>query len=358
MGPARRDVTVRVADPRQDRARILGVLARSLSSASAADRYDWLYLSNPHGPARVWLAEDSATGEAVGTSAGHPKRVWVNGEQHEVLDLSDFAMDAAYRTLGPSLKLLRATLEPMQRGEFAFSYDHPSPSMYAIYKRMGARAVSVRRRWLRLLKVSGQLAKRYGPGIGVRLLGHAGDLAMRAKDTLGALPAVRRRGDLTVTPLVPSDDAALDQLDHELRRLTPLRVVRSAAHIRWRYERHTAARHEILCARRGGSLVGFIAIRPQTADILAIVDLIASDPAAPAALVDAVVELGHQRGYSALWVTVLRGSPVEDGLPQLGFVPRNEGPGVVIYAPKANEQLAAALHDPKRWWMLEGDEDV
>lgn len=353
MATKHRDVRVREADPERDRNRILAVLSRSLPAAATADRYAWLYLSNPHGRARVWLAEDAETGEPVGTSAGHPKRVWADGAQLDVLDLSDFAFDAAYRTLGPALKLLRATLAPIERADFAFSYDHPSRAMFAIYQRMGGRDVSARRRWVRLLKVSPQVARRLGGGLGSRLLGQAGDLALRAKDTL--LP---RRGDIAVEPLGGDCGPEFDRLDAALCRATRLRLVRSAAHLRWRYLRNVTARHEILCARRRGELVGYLVLRPREPDVLAIVDVIASDPGAPGALLEAAAALGHRRGASALWATVLRDSPVEALFPAAGFVARDEGPGVVMYAPKAPPALKAALEDPKQWWMLEGDEDV
>jgi len=141
-----REVRIRKADLEVDRDRILAVLARNLPLAASVDRYNWLYLANPCGRSSVWLAEDAKTGEAVGTSAGHPKRVRVNGKVETALNLSDFAFDKAYRSLGPALKLLRATLEPMQKGEFAFSYDHPSDAMLAIYTRMGGQDVSKRER--------------------------------------------------------------------------------------------------------------------------------------------------------------------------------------------------------------------
>ena len=345
---------IREADPERDRDRVLAVLSRSLPAAAAADRYAWLYLSNPHGRARVWLAEDAETGEPVGTSAGHPKRVWTDGAAVDVLDLSDFAFDRAYRTLGPALKLLRATLEPMDRGDFAFSYDHvANRAMFAIYQRMGGRDVSARRRWVRLLKVSPQLERRVGSGFGSRLLGRAGDLVLRARDAIGA-----RRGEVTVEPLAGDCGPEFDRLDADLTRASRLRVVRSAAHVRWRYLRNVTARHEILCARRGGVLVGWLAMRPRDPGVLAIVDVVATDPAAPGALLDAAAAAGHRRGASVLSATVLRDSPVEALFRAARFIAREEAPGVVVYAPRAAPALAAALQDPRQWWMLEGDEDV
>ena len=55
---------------------------------------------------------------------------------------------------------------------------------------------------------------------------------------------------------------------------------------------------------------------------------------------------------------ILRDSPVEALFTDAGFIAREEGPGVVVYGPRAAPALAAALQDPKQWWMLKGDEDV
>ena len=124
-------LTIRECDPATERSRILAVLERNLPRASGSLRFDWLYLSNPAGNALVWLAENE-DGEAVGTSAGHPRRLRVGGQVVTVLNLSDFAIDAYYRSLGPALQLLRATLAPMDEGRYAFSSDHPSEAMLAV----------------------------------------------------------------------------------------------------------------------------------------------------------------------------------------------------------------------------------
>ena len=339
MASQHRDVQVRQADPERDRDTILAVLSRSHPSAAATDRYAWLYLSNPHGRARVWLAEDAETGEPVGASAGHPKRVWADGAAVDVLDLGDFAFEPAYRTLGPALKLLRATLEPMDRGDFAFSYDHPNRAMLAVYQRMGGRDLSARRRWVRLLKVSPQLERRVGGGLGSRLLGQAGDLALRARDAIGG-----RRGDVTVEPLAGDCGPEFDRLDADLSRATRFRGVRSAAHVRWRYLRNVTARHEILCARRDGALVGWLAMRPRDPDVLAIDDLVAADPAVPAALLDAAAAAGHRRGASALSATVLRDSPVEALFPAGAITSAEE---IAAYEQQYPVRLQFAYGTPK-----------
>ena len=70
-------LTIRQVDPAAERERIMSVLAGSLPAAALWDRFDWLYLENPEGPALVWLAEQD--GVALGTSAAHRRRMRVDG---------------------------------------------------------------------------------------------------------------------------------------------------------------------------------------------------------------------------------------------------------------------------------------
>jgi hypothetical protein len=346
-GVISRDVRVRRADPVADRDAILGVLARNLPLAAGVDRHEWLYLSNPCGQSRVWLAEDTKTGEAVGTSAGHPKKVKVDGQVLTALNLSDFAVDKAYRSLGPALKLLRATLEPMQKGEFAFSYDHPSESMLAIYKRMGAKDVSKRNRWVRLLKVSPSLKKKWGAGLKSRIVGRAGDLALRVKDVV-----TKKRSGIQVE-LLRGDPPEIDvKLDARVS------LARSADYLRWRFQKATTHKYETLIARKNGEIAGYLAFRSEKNDVVALMDLAARGPDVIATLLSELVSHARARGASAIWATLLAGTPSEAILAANGYLLRDTHPGVCIYAPKGPPEMLSALEDPRSWWTFEGDQDV
>lgn len=340
---------VRAADPRVERDRILPVLGRNLSAAGTVARFDWLYLDNPHGLARLWVAE-TARGEIVGTSAAHPKRAWIDGDLHAVLDLSDFALDASYRCAGPGLQLLRATLADIAADDVALSYDHPSRAMLALHLRLGGHDVSARRRWIRLLEVGDRLGARLG-AVG-RTVGRLGDLALRGRDLLA------RKATDAVSPLQGPCGEEFDRLDDDTRSRTRFRVQRSAAALRWRFQRYPMARHEVLCARDRGALCGYVVVRPRAERVLAIVDLLTNDDdrwIGP--LIEAVVQLGHQRRQRAVCATVLRDSPIEALLARSRFLPREQNAGLVITAPKL-AGLAAELRRPHHWWMMEGDEDV
>jgi hypothetical protein len=348
------EVHIQKVDPEADRDRILAVLARNLPAAATAERHDWLYLRNPCGRSRVWLALDARTGEPVGTSAAHIKKVRVAGRIEPALNLGDFAIDRPYRSLGPALALLRATLEPVQRGEFAFSYDHPSEVMLALYLRMGGRDVSPNERQVRLLRLTPLLRRRFGEGLAPRLAGGGGDLALRLRDRLR-----RRKGAIAVEALEGAPGAEFDRLDEELSDGSSVRLCRSSAYLTWRYLQSWPAKHEVLCARAAGRLVGYLVFREEIDEAIEMVDLTTTpDADVRRALVDALVEVARARGAASLWATALSGSLTAGVLPELGFVRREASTGAVVYGPTAAPETAVALSDPNNWWTLKGDEDA
>ena len=84
-------------------------IAASLPRHGGQAHWDWLYVHNPDGPARAWLAEDDG-GEAVGVAAAFPRRVWIEGREHTCWNLGDFAIRPDHRSLGPAVRLQRAAV--------------------------------------------------------------------------------------------------------------------------------------------------------------------------------------------------------------------------------------------------------
>jgi len=340
---------IRDASPREDAARIRAVLQRNLPEAAAADRIAWLYAGNPCGPSHVWLAEEEDTGAVAGTSAGHVRRFLVDGRPCDVLNLSDFAIDGCYRTLGPALGLLRATLATVRERGFAFSYDVPSRAMLALYRRMGYAELGPMERRVRPLSLAPALVRRCGSA--GRLLAAPAGLLLRARDLWDG----RRRG-LAVAPLAWPFGEEFDRLDEREAAHFPIRGVRSAAYLEWRYRRHAMWPHRTLTARRGGELVGYLVWREAEPGVLIVAELVcAGDEAVARALVGRLAALGRGQGATSLAVEVLKGSPAAALFQRLRFVKRGEGPGPVVYAPGG---AAPGLLDPARWWFLGGDRDI
>ncbi|MHC4549814.1 MAG: GNAT family N-acetyltransferase [Planctomycetota bacterium] len=344
-------ITVRRADPSADREAILFVLARNLAEAAGAQRHDWLYLRNPDGEALVWLAEDEE-GRPVGTSAAHPRRMRIDGTTVAALNLSDFAFDPAYRSLGPALHLLRATLEPVRRGEYAFSYDFPSQTMHAIYQRMGGIDLGPKQRWLRPVDLKA-IAKRKIGGVVGSVVGTAGDVAMRARDVLAGTPS-----GIDIAPLDGEFGAEFDALDARLARLRPVNGVRDAAYLDWRYGRHAEWDHHVLCAHRAQELVGFAVLRSVEPGVVNLVDLFAEEGnGVRRGLVAAAVEFARARDAEAIHVEVLAGTAPARMFAKLGFRKRDQGPGPVPFVPPDSPD-AGILTAPESWWITGGDRDV
>jgi len=338
----------RAADPSE--AGIRAVLSRNLPDAAPAERIAWLYGENPCGPALVWVAEREGSGEPVATSAAHRRAFRIDGKEALALNLSDFAIDAGYRTLGPALGLLRATLAAVAERGFAMSYDVPSESMLALYRRLGYVELGRMERHVRPLSLAPALGRRVG-GM-ARLLAPPLDWLLRARDAFTAVP----RG-VRVEPLEGAFGAEFDALEAREASRHRVRGVRSAAYLDWRYRRHTMWKHGVLCARRGGDLVGF-AVWREAGDVLGIAELVdGQDLGVARALVKALASLGRKRGAAALSAETLAGSPSAARFRDLGFVKRGDGPGPVVYVPPGSP-VGPELLDARHWWFLGGDRDI
>src|SRR5438552_13434479 len=104
---------------------LVGFLMRVNPSLSHETRFDWLYRHPPGGNPRSWFLIDRKTGSAVGAASVFPRFLMVGHRLLRCGQVGDFAVDAAYRTLGPALMLQRATLEPVKNGELDVCYDCP-----------------------------------------------------------------------------------------------------------------------------------------------------------------------------------------------------------------------------------------
>ena len=68
--------------------------------ADVEARYQWLYLKNPHGKARTYLATHGATGEAAGLTSLFPRRVLVAGRHRNGAIGGDGYVRPAFRRQG------------------------------------------------------------------------------------------------------------------------------------------------------------------------------------------------------------------------------------------------------------------
>src|SRR5437667_248367 len=122
------EITIQEADLNRDRDELVRFLVENLAPNANADRFDWLYLGSPCGPARAWMALNDL-GNTIGVAAAFPRDFWIANRLERVWILGDFCIAREHRSLGPALVLQRASLESLITHESSICYDFPSQIM-------------------------------------------------------------------------------------------------------------------------------------------------------------------------------------------------------------------------------------
>jgi GNAT superfamily N-acetyltransferase len=339
---------IRTADPEADRGLLTDLLSQNLGPAAGDRRYEWLYLQNPHGRARAWLATEGDTERGLGAAAAFPRTLLVGGSVCHGYVLGDFCIDQHHRSLGLALQLQRACLEQITSTPLLLAYDFPSDRMMAIYRRMRISPAGHIVRWAKPLRVNRKIANLVGSPTLAGLLAAPVNELLEWKD-FAALPS----GGWTI---VGHDGMCMEEftrLAHSVGSRYGSCVERSAEYLNWRYLRHPIVHHEVLAARHGQELRGYV-VFSHTNEDAKIVDLFGfSDTAMWTALVSRVVSLLRDRGVATLSIPTLASSPWAGLLKGWGFHPREAAP-VVVYAPGT---VAGSALDASSWFLMDGDRE-
>lgn len=344
-------ITIRQANPATERSQVLRLLKENLPEATAEGRFDWAYLDNPEGAALVWLAE-TADGEAVATSAAFPRQFRIQGDTLRALVLSDFAVDRRYRTLGPAVALLRATLAAVDEGPFEFALDHPSESMSAVYRRLGGIELGPLTRYVRLLNAKAAATRRWGPGLTASVVGSLGDFAIRTLDQFR-----RVSGRL----IVETSSGGIDEDFAELGRvLEERRAVCGARHpdyINWRYRSGIRFEYSTVTLRTGNEPLAYAILQHTGPSIITVVEFVCpEDNAIEVALFGALLDVSRRSDVDSVQASCIQGGAWCKILERLGFAAREQSTGPVVYSPK-NAKWTDILTDKDQWWMTDGDRD-
>ena len=340
---------IRPAELDVDRRLITDLLSRNLSPNAGGPRFDWLYLQNPHGCARAWVVIEENTGKGIGAAAAFPRKLCVDGSTCLGYVLGDFCIDQQYRSLGLALQLQRACVQHVDSTSCALSYDFPSDRMMAIYRRMQIAPWDQMVRWSKPLRVDRKLGELVKSVRLVRNLAVPINKFLEWKDQRFVANCewsiAEHKGDC---------DEEFTELAHAVRSDYGICVERSAQYLNWRYLRHPAVRHELLTARRGKALMGYV-VFSQTGEDAKIVDLFGvRDATMWTALVAEVVARLHARGAIIVSAPALATNPWAGLLRKWGFHQRERSP-IVIYA---SEKMNRPSKDPTfPWFLTDGDRE-
>jgi GNAT superfamily N-acetyltransferase len=323
------------------RERLVPFLQTHFQGWRATEKFEWLYLENPLGHARVWVLEDAA-GRLVGASSAFPRRVGLGDRRWDAWVLGDFAVAPEHRAIGPAVALQRAACECVDRGEPFLWYDFPSRSMMAVQRRLGIEPCGEMMRLVYLVRAD-RIVERKLPG---GLVGRSA--VMAGNSVLGIRSALRKRDDsTTVSPFEKDFDVSPPP---GLEAGGGVSLERSAAYLNWRYRRDPRGRARILEARRGASHGGFLAFLSGGGEF-EIIDVfgVAGD-AFFRELVLEVVNLARSEGASTVTAVVSNLHPLMARFEKLGFSCRDGVPFAVYANPAADEVRAP-------WFLMGGDRD-
>lgn len=329
-----------------DRGCLIELIRRHLATGSNERRFGWLYCDGPHGIARAWMVCDN--GVPVGTAAAFPRKMYFDGRERTGFVFGDFCMDQQYRSLGPALQLQRKCLEEIEKEPFEISYDFPSQSMLAVYKRLGIHQTGAVVRWAKLLRTDRLIKSSVRSKLLIRGFNALANAALARWGWRGK----KSRCELDIHE--GRCGGEFSDLDSQLRYQRGIKTVRSAEYLNWRYLDHPSIRYEILTARRADVLIGYVIFIGETEDAN-IVDLCSvEEPKVVARLLWGVSDLLRRRGRTTVSLNAGSSHPWNSLFALVGFRKRDQSP-LVVCSTKGGHPTGAAHH--QNWYLMSGERE-
>ncbi|NOT94921.1 MAG: hypothetical protein HOP00_01235 [Nitrospira sp.] len=340
-------IETRPADLKNDRSEIIELVQRHLDPQSGEERFEWLYLDNPHGPARVWLAIDLDNRSVVGMGAAFPRKVFTQESERTGWVLGDFCLDGRYRSLGPALQLQKAILAEVDAGDVSFCYDFPSKSMMAVLSRLRAASMQEMVRMVMPLRVDLHVRRFVANRVSASVLSDVGNFGLwiltRAWSVSSSVEVDSHHG------LCGNE---FSRLAKEIGGRRGVCVYRSADYLNWRYLRNPLREYHLLTARRNGRLDAY-AVYACNGDEATLHDLFGGDD--PTVIKSLIIRLVHRlvaQGVMSLTVPLLATHPWLSLLESLWFRRRESTPVFLYWSRTVHVGFSG-----EPWWLMQGDRD-
>jgi hypothetical protein len=343
-------LVIRPAHLESDQELLVDTLVCHLNPLCDSIRFNWLYKNNPHGPARVWIMSDTTNGTIVGMAGAFPRRVYIGLREATCWVLGDFCIHEHYRILGPALQLQRACLADIHPEMIAFSYDFPSASMLAVYKRLHIDPLGNICRFAKPLRVDRKIEELVRIPILVSLLKWVGNLALALQD--------RRHRDTRELAIVLHEGWCGEEfslLARDVGGQYGVCVQRTAEYLNWRYVANPLVCCEILTVRCHGVLVAY-AVFTQSGEDAMLMDLFGvRELEVISTLVESLIKLLRKRCVITLSAPLLESHPWMALFQRLGFRAREKSPVVVCPPPGASPDGSSL--QGMDWFFMYGDRD-
>lgn len=342
---------VEIGEPRRDRERILDSWHRSgfAAGTDAAARYDWFYLDNPRGPARVYLLFH---GDELVGSMGAGTRVFEAGEGKPPLRgavLVDFVVHPAHRSMFPALQLQRMARESELR-TMDVVYGLPEAKAAPIFKRLGASLQFASGSYVHVLRSANYAISR-APRVSaplVRLLCWFADRARLASTWL--LCRVYGLRTHWLRELPADMDALWERGKHAAGCATG---ERTREFLGWRFRSQREASY-LAVTRAGGRELAAVFVCRRDGTDLQVLDMLIADRAGTKVPKFLALSLAAwSLGVESVRVIFGGCSGTQRALVRAGFFLRDQRPCFVMQGVQAGNAVL-----PQQWWLTKADEDV
>ena len=340
-------ISVRSIRYESESQQLVDTLQANLPHLPHALLFPWLYLQNPEGLARVWVATDSQTDRIVGVAAAFPRRVYCRGQEVRSHVLGDFCIDPAHRSLGLALTLQRTCMDALTSEDAGFAFDFPSPTMLAIYKRLQIEVSATMVRYAKPLRVDRKVAERIPLPFVARGISALANAGLKLRDSSAA-----RSGDLIITVEPGLWGEEFTTATREWSPRTGICVARTAEYLNWRYQKHPQQKYEMLVARKAGALSGYL-IHHFTEHECIIDDLLAEDDATRTELLAEGTAVARKRRVHTVSVPWLSSHPGTQLLEQCGFLARESSP-VALFSLQRGAPSQVQM-EKEQWYLMHGD---
>jgi len=346
-------IFIREGDIQADCELIANALKSYLSPFADRARFEWLYRRNPHGRVRVWLAIDENR-EVVGSAAAFPRRLYIGQQEKLGWVFGDFCVSDKHRSLGPAIALQRSLLQAADAEGISVSYDFPSATMAAVYKRLKILPAAQMIRMAKLLRVNRKVREYVRNETLANGISSVGNIFLYVSSSR---PKFGGPG-ISVSLLESRCGPEFDALTERVCSKSAVRVQRSSDYLNWRYLENPYKRHQLMTASRGDSLLGF-AVLSQNGSDAEIVDVFGeNDELVIGRLITDVVEFFRRRGAITVSAELIAMHPWIEVFKKAGFFPRESKPFIVYTPPNSVSPFATnGAGSDQRWFMSGGDRD-
>ncbi len=343
---------VRQADPAKDENHVLSIWKANLPEADSA-RYRPLYMANPYGSSWVWLACAESETEFIGTTGLCQRRFILNGEKTSAGVAIDFAIHKEHRGFGPALKLQRAVTSSCKDKGLSFIYGFPNKNAESIFQRVRYKVVGKMTRWVKLLRSEYKLKEV----INSDLISKSVSLILDPFITRTLKEMLYRRSKEVTVELAASFDTRFDTLWTNAHDNFKIIGERTADFLNWKYGKFPGKYSAVFCLVDSAkeNLLGYIvySIKDKICHIMDIFFLDLSNNL-DALLAEFIVHLRKEKLF-AISMSYLGSNAVEEKLKAWGFVKREEGQSIMVFADSSFDH-AQYLLNKDHWHLLEGDD--